>query len=121
MTTHAYFPEKEIAPIVADTFARTGYNICRFHFYDNMLAIKNSDGATEINPRHMDKMDFFANELKKRGIYYTTDLYMAREIDPKTLEPEFHNLKISTLAERKSLFYLSQKARDNLKKYSANL
>lgn len=121
MTMHANFPEKEIAPIVADTFARTGYNICRFHFYDKMLAIKNSDGATEINPRHMDKMDFFANELRKRGVYYTTDLYMAREIDPKTLEPEFHNLKISTLAERKSLFYLSQKARDNLKKYSANL
>lgn len=121
MTMMSNFPDKAIAPAVADAYARTGYNICRFHFYDNLLSDPKSVGGTGLNPDLLDKLDFFAAELKKRGVYFTTDLYIARAINPKSLESEFADIKVNSLNEIKSLFFLSQKARDNLKEYSKNL
>lgn len=118
MTLQANFPEKEIAPTVADTYSRTGYNLCRFHFHDNLLVKKTNTGDIKLNSENIDKLDYFAAELKKRGVYFTTDLFMARDINKQMLEPEFQKLDLSSLRARKAVIMLSKNARENLKQYS---
>ena len=115
------FPPKELAGKVADSWARTGYNLCRIHYaYDELLADMDSPDGTGLKKDMLDKLDFFIAKLKERGIYITTDLYISRHFKEGVIEPEF---KYDTyrLDDKKALFFLSKNARENLKKFSANL
>ncbi len=70
---HGCFPEKELAPGLAATFAAQGVNLVRMHFLANRVELLfNKEG--EFNPDMLDRFEFFAAELYKQGIYLYLDL-----------------------------------------------
>ncbi len=70
---HGCFPDKELAPKLAATFAAQGVNLVRMHFPANRTELLfNARG--EINPEMLDRFNFFAAELCKQGIYLYLDL-----------------------------------------------
>jgi hypothetical protein len=91
-TTTVYgttFPDKpEEIPQLADAIAARGYNLVRFHHNDvtwNGIGFAaNSPEKTNgaVNPEMMDRLDRFAAELIKRGIYLYVDLIDSRELLP---------------------------------------
>ena len=108
ISAEANFPEKKHAVEIADTYARHGYNICRFHFHDDLLVDENSPNGIALNAQNIDKLDYLAAELKKRGIYFATDIYMKRVVKPEILEPEFKKIWLRNFQARKSIFFLSK-------------
>ncbi len=76
------YPDQEQASLYAEQVARLGYNALRFHHYDGQL----DGGDGNLNPKKLDRLDKFASELKKRGIYLSIDLYSERTIKPGTIE-----------------------------------
>lgn len=68
-------PEYEDAALLAKRFSQLGYNLVRFISMENEIFTgrKSTDGRV-INEENMDRLCFFLNELKKRGIYYIFDL-----------------------------------------------
>ncbi|MBL0158004.1 MAG: hypothetical protein IPP47_13020 [Bryobacterales bacterium] len=82
LTGAATVPSHEDAPAVAAHFARFGINCVRFHFLDRPAptglidATRNDTRA--LDPKQLDRLDFFIAELKKRGIYSNLNLNVAR-------------------------------------------
>ena len=80
------FVSKELAPRVAQDFARLGFNCVRFHHLDvpwgaNIFDPK-FDDTRHLNPETLDRLDFLIAELKQRGIYFTLTLNVHREFKP---------------------------------------
>ncbi len=77
------FPDKDVAPRLAEDLARMGVNSVRFHHMDSdwdRSAIDMSRGDTRhLDPENMDRFDFFVAELKKRGIYTNLNLNVSRK------------------------------------------
>lgn len=78
----AQYLEKHEADLMAERFARSGYNTVRFHHFDGKdknagLIIKGGD-SWELNPEELDKLDYLFAALKKRGIYINIDLFASR-------------------------------------------
>lgn len=84
----ANFPSKEEAEKIADQIARNGYNSVRFHHHDDLLVDHDAANSTTLNAEMVDRLDFFIAALKKRGIYFTTDLYTSRKLKPGDGLPE---------------------------------
>jgi hypothetical protein len=82
VTAAACFPSKEDAPVVAAHLARFGVNCVRFHFLDSNgsagLFAKDRDDTRALAPQHLDRLDYFVAELKKRGIYTNLNLNVGR-------------------------------------------
>lgn len=86
-TTYALtFPDKpEEIEKLANSIAAAGYNMVRFHHNDNNtrgLGFLQSDPKSnwKLDPKDMDRLDRFAAELYKRGIYVYLDLVDYREL-----------------------------------------
>lgn len=81
-TGQATVPPKEDAPTVAANLARRGINCIRFHFLDRPapagLVDASRNDTRALDPKQLDKLDFFIAELKKRGIYADLNLNVAR-------------------------------------------
>ena len=75
-------PPKDDAPLIAANLARFGLNAVRFHFYDwtapGGIIDANRNDTRALDPRQLDRMDFFVAELKKRGIYVDLNLNAGR-------------------------------------------
>ncbi len=67
------FPEKDLAPGIARTFAAQGVNLVRIHLYDSSSKLLTGNDG-KIKPDMLDKMEFFIAELEKNGIYIFMDL-----------------------------------------------
>ncbi|MFP4164974.1 MAG: carbohydrate binding domain-containing protein [Chitinispirillaceae bacterium] len=69
----ACFPDTSVARAAAGRMAKFGINLVRIHLidvdYDHGLFERSTVNTTDLDPKKMDRMDFFVNELKKRGIY----------------------------------------------------
>lgn len=78
----ACFPEKKDAERMVQTIASVGYNAVRFHHFENLLLDGNASGLT-FKAEMLDRFQYFMSLLKKRGIYYTLDLYCSRKIRPE--------------------------------------
>lgn len=78
-TTSNYYDRKE-AEEFADEIARVGYNSVRFHHFENDLLDPKAADSTTFNPAMLDKLQYLMYCLKKRGIYYTIDLYASRRL-----------------------------------------
>ena len=63
----ANFPEHAMAVQIAEEFASTGYNIVRFHHYDNQLASRKA--GTVLDPEMLERIDYFLFRCKENGIY----------------------------------------------------
>lgn len=81
VSSRACFPSKEDAPMVAEHLARFGINCVRFHHMDNPGTgfLDGEEGTSRVlNAELLDRLDFFAAELKQRGIYVNLNLNVAR-------------------------------------------
>jgi hypothetical protein len=77
----------ERAAELAERLWRLGYNTVRFHHHENSLIDRRDGKSTNLREEAMDKLDFFFAELKKRGIYCTTDMYVSRVIYASEIWP----------------------------------
>ncbi|MBT3288417.1 MAG: hypothetical protein HN380_13810 [Victivallales bacterium] len=78
-------PEKAAAEAWAERLAAYGVNLLRLHSYDSKWAglIDYGKGnSRSLNAEALDRMDYFVNELKKRGIYVYFDLLDYRSFVP---------------------------------------
>jgi uncharacterized glyoxalase superfamily protein PhnB len=70
-------PPKEEAPVIAARLAKYGVNMLRLHSMDGRWGplLPGDDKTSQtLDPEALDRVDFFVNELKKRGIYVYMDL-----------------------------------------------
>jgi hypothetical protein len=110
--------DKEWVDTIAERFVRSGYNVLRFHHFDNMIVNRNLETTTELNPEALDKLDYFFYALKQRGIYITIDLYCSRVMKPADVPEVNKELRHLT---GKGTFYIFDSALDNWKSYVSNL
>ena len=119
----AQFLEKEWAERLADRIARLGFNAVRFHHHDNTITNRDKvnhgrTDTTEPLPEMFDRLDYFIDCLRKRGIYYTTDVYVSRRSIPASELPELGG--IETPGEYKALFYIDDTVYANWEKWARN-
>ncbi|PQV65482.1 Carbohydrate binding domain-containing protein [Abditibacterium utsteinense] len=85
------FPDKQLAPKIAGRLAKFGFNSVRFHHFDANAEPRGFWKAAspttarlkiprEVDLVQLDKLDFFAAELMKRGIYLDFNLHVARKL-----------------------------------------
>lgn len=69
----ACFPDTSVARAAAGRVAKFGINLVRIHLidvdYQHGIFERSTLNTIDLDPVKMDRMDFFVNELKKRGIY----------------------------------------------------
>jgi hypothetical protein len=65
-------PEKPQAEFTAARFAKFGVNAVRLHKFTGVgwEGIGDENDATKMTPAGLDRLDYFAGELAKRGVYY---------------------------------------------------
>lgn len=68
---------------LADRLLRLGYNSVRIHHYERELMGTNTAAGIAFRPEQIDKLDYLLAALRRRGIYWTTDLFVSRPI-PQT-------------------------------------
>ncbi len=111
--------DKEWAERLADRIAALGYNAVRFHHHDNTLTQRKEGGrSTDLNPQTLDQLDYLIACFKKRGIYFTTDLYVSRWTNKGEI-PEFPNLSFANKTYKPLVFVLDS-AMENWKTFSKN-
>mgnify|MGYP001137994397 CR=1 FL=1 len=75
----ANFPTHEDAPHVAARLAAAGVNSVRCHHMDSARwprGIWDAQDGKTIEPKALDRLDFFINELAKRGIWVNINLHV---------------------------------------------
>src|SRR6266542_5118658 len=82
ITGGANLPSREDAPAVAAHLARFGINCVRMHFLDRVLIDNTRADTRALDPKQLDRLDFFIAELKKRGIYTDLNLNVGRTYKP---------------------------------------
>ena len=66
-------PEKKDAEFTAARFAKYGVNGVRLHKFSypkDQMGIGDTDDATKMSPEGLDRLDYFAAQLKAGGVYY---------------------------------------------------
>jgi len=68
----AVAPEKSRAAYFAQRLAKYGVNSVRFHKFTTLGndVIGDPTDSTKLDPTRLDRMDYFVNELRNRGIYH---------------------------------------------------
>jgi hypothetical protein len=78
----ANFPTQEAAPHVAARLAAAGVNTIRCHHMDTSRwprGIWNAKDGIGLSPEALDRLDFFIDQLARRGIYVNINLHVGRE------------------------------------------
>lgn len=83
---------KPVFQSLAEYFSQMGLNLIRLHHHDNDLVDPKSETSTELNYEHLDRLEYFVAELKRNGIYITTDLFTSRKVKPGDAIPEMQTL-----------------------------
>lgn len=99
---------------MAEQFASSGFNTARLHQSSFLLRGSKTDSAV-LHSRNMKQFDFLFSELKKRGIYMTIDFYGSG----KFYKSDYDDVNYRG-DNMKALIFLSQKARETLKRYISN-
>jgi Cellulase (glycosyl hydrolase family 5) len=76
------FPDKTVAPKIAQHLAKAGVNLVRFHameFNWGATSLLNNPDNGTLNTVNLDRLDFFVAELKKQGIYMNMNVHVLRE------------------------------------------
>ena len=100
-------------------FAANGYNLVRFHHFDNELKVEGCGETTSIDPEKTDRMDYFFASCKRRGIYITLDLYTSRVLK----KGEIRTFPERALSGRdfKALALIDEEVMKNLEHFAGNL
>jgi len=78
----ANFPTQEAAPHVAARLAAAGVNTIRCHHMDTSRwprGIWNAKDGIGLSSEALDRLDFFIDQLARRGIYVNINLHVGRE------------------------------------------
>lgn len=98
-------PDRKQAEELANRLAAFGFNVIRIHHHDNEIYDRGGNNPSRIDPERVDRLDYLLACLKKRGIYYTTDVYVSRRNIPAA---ELGSAgAIATSAEYKAFFYIN--------------
>lgn len=108
-----WYENRELVKRMCDDIAARGCNLMRFHHFDWDITSRKGDFDV-LEPAALDRMEYLISELKKRGIYYTIDLFTARW--PKI--KKFHRLNPS---DYKLLCYVNKEVRQDLLRLSKEL
>jgi Carbohydrate binding domain/Cellulase (glycosyl hydrolase family 5) len=76
------FPDKTVAPKIAQHLAKAGVNLVRFHameFNWGATSLLNNPDNGTLNTANLDRLDFFMAELKKQGIYVNMNVHVLRK------------------------------------------
>ncbi len=114
----AQYLSREWSEKLADRMAATGYNAVRFHHHDGGLSLRKDGRSTELNPKTLDQLDYLMACMTRRGIYYTTDLYVSRPLEKGEL-PELPD-KAVRQQEFKALVFVLDSAMENWKAFAKN-
>ena len=117
----ANFPSHEQADLMVEEFARCGFNVLRFHHYDNLL-VKHDEirkDSTELDEQAVDALDYLFAACKNKGIYLITDFYVSRKLLTGEI-PEFPDRTVD-MQEFKRLVLVNRNAFENLYRFSVNL
>jgi hypothetical protein len=66
-------PDKETAEFTAARFAKYGVNAVRMHKFSyptGQSGIGDPNDSTKMDPKGLDRLDYFAAKLKERGVYF---------------------------------------------------
>jgi hypothetical protein len=77
----ANLPKQEDAPYIAARLAAAGVNAIRCHHMDTARwprGLWNSKDGKTIAPEALDRLDFFIDQLARRGIYVNINLHVGR-------------------------------------------
>ncbi|MGI5923897.1 MAG: hypothetical protein ACOX9E_08135 [Lentisphaeria bacterium] len=108
----------EQAAELAERLQRLGYNTVRFHHHENDLVDRSGGQSTKLRADTMDKLDFFFAELKKRGMYSTTDMYVSRRVYAGEIWPGAEG--VLDMRDFKYLLPVCPVAMENWKTFSRN-
>ncbi len=108
----ANFPTHEEAERLAARLSAIGYNAVRFHHFDPWIA--GSDGKSP-DAEKFDRFFYLIDALKRRGIYFTLDLYTFRLPSIPALGPEAAGWNFN---DWKLAFMLLPEAMADLKQFS---
>ena len=83
LTYRSAIPEHSDAEKIAARLARFGVNIVRFHLMDanwggECIFDPAYPGTRHLDPKSLDKLDYFISELKKNGVYSDINLLTGR-------------------------------------------
>ncbi|MGC9034422.1 MAG: carbohydrate binding domain-containing protein [Verrucomicrobiia bacterium] len=93
-------PETNDAARVAGRLAKFGINVVRFHHMDtgawpNGICDPNTKQSGELSSQALERLDFFINELKSRGVYANLNLLVGRRFNAADgLPPEIEKLEL---------------------------
>jgi len=77
----ANLPKHEDAPLIAARLAAAGVNTVRCHHLDTAQwprGLWNAQDGKTISPEALDRLDFFIDQLARRGIYVDLNLHVGR-------------------------------------------
>lgn len=114
----AQYLDREWAERLTDRFAAQGYNAVRIHHHDNDLALHRNGSSTRLDPKNAEQLDYLLACFKKRGIYFTTDLYVSRTTERGEI-PEFPKKCFSNKTFKPLIFVLDS-AMENWKTFARN-
>ena len=77
----ACFPTRQEAKRLAARLARLGINCVRLHHMDSRDIWGNSPNRLTIDPRQLERLDYFVAQLKRHGIYVNINLHVSRWFD----------------------------------------
>ncbi|RMD80939.1 MAG: hypothetical protein D6820_05935 [Lentisphaerae bacterium] len=106
---------------LAHRIRRLGYNSVRFHHYEGMLVKRDLGKSMELLPEPLDKLDYLFAQLKKQGIYMTTDLYVSRPVPAGEIWPELEGKAARQRINFKLAVPVNEHAFQNWKQFTANL
>lgn len=109
----AQFLEPRWSERLADRMVKAGFNLVRIHHHDNGLSVRRNGSSTELNEKHLDRLNYLIACFKKRGIYVITDCYVSRRFTPEE-EKEWG------AGGFKHLVFLRKSAMENWKRFTKN-
>ena len=79
------FPDKALAPRIAERMAALGINCVRFHHMDSQYKPRGIWDAAYKDKQHLDaeqldRLDWFIYQLKQQGIYCDLNLHVSRHL-----------------------------------------
>lgn len=73
-------PTKSIADELVERLVRSGYNTIRLHHYERAICRSRQKAGWGLDPVAMDRFDYLVAKGIEKGLYFTTDVYVSRDV-----------------------------------------
>lgn len=123
----ANFPAHADADKIAARMAKFGINIVRFHIMDMSrfpegILARNGTSTRDLDPEALDRLDYFADQLSRRGIYIYLCLLNYRPINAADgLPPEIDQAGGAPYQARHVVGFFDRQVLDLQKEYARKL